>query len=225
MRIYLFIFCFLIGGALLITNTKVEAQTNNPSSPTSTRATSSIDRQGEPRTASSTPRMEERLASSTKRQEDRQELRNERQAALSVVRQQRVLNLSANISNRMEAAITRLYNIVGRLETRIQTLKNNGINTSEAEAKLREAANSLSEARTAIGNIDTLVKEATSSTEPQNRWTKVRETYKTTGEHIRKAHQALRETVSLLKVAVQSKETGVSEAVSQNEAASTTINQ
>lgn len=219
---------FIIASVLM--STTALAQAPEPTSATTTtpnldRPTSTPRERLETRMASSSERMEERQASSTLRQENRTELRNERQAALNELRQKRVLNLSANISNRMEAAISRLYNIVARLETRIATLKNNGVETSAAEAKLREAASYLSEAKALISNIDSLVNEATTSTEPQKRWANVRTTYQNTGSKIRSAHQALRETVALLKEAVIKAEGNASSAVNQNEATTTTTNQ
>lgn len=165
--------------------------------------------------ASSTPRetdtaLEERQQERNELIEERQEnrvetrenLREERQSALSEIRQQRVLNLSANISNRMEAAISRLFNIVERLEERIIKINATGVDTTAAESKLREAAQLLASARASLANIDTLVSEATSSPEPKTAWQNVRSVYLETGIQIRASHQSLRETVALLKVAI-----------------------
>lgn len=149
--------------------------------------------------------IEERQEVRTERVEERVELRNERQSVLTNVRQQRVLNLSANISNRMEAAIDRLFNIVERLEERILKLNTNGVDTEAASAKLREAAQLLASARATLGNIDTLVTEATTSPEPKTAWQAVRAVYQEAGAKIRAGHQALRETVALLKHAVTEK--------------------
>ncbi len=133
---------------------------------------------------------------------ERQKLREQRQVALTEVRQARVLNLAANISNRMEAAIERLYDIVGRFEARINKLKVSGVNTSAAEEKLRSAVQLLSKARATIGNIDTLVQNATTSNQPKTDWQNVKETYLEAGRLIRESHQALRETIALLKTAI-----------------------
>jgi hypothetical protein len=229
MRIYLFLFSFVILAGIMTVNTVVNAQTSTPETNTGIRPTSlpanNPPRGDEPRNGTSTNRLEERLASSTERREERQELRQERQVALNAIRQQRVLNLSANISNRMEAAISRLYNIVERTESRIITLKNQGVDTAASEEKLREATAYLSEAKAAILNIDTLVNEATTSNEPQNRWVEVRATYSNIAGYIRSAHQALRESLALLKTAVTEAELTTSEAVRQNTASSTDTNQ
>ena len=142
---------------------------------------------------------EERTEAIQARVSERQDLRNVRQAALESAKQERVLRLAANISNRMEAAISRLYTIIGRFEQRISKLKEVGVNTSVAEAKLREAAQLLAEAQIALQNIDSQVYGATTSTEPQAGWQTVRETYLKAGEQIRASHSALRETLALLK--------------------------
>jgi hypothetical protein len=151
---------------------------------------------------------------------ERQKLREQRQVALEEVRQARVLNLAANISNRMEAAIERLYDIVGRFEARINKLKVSGVNTSAAEEKLRSAVQLLSKARATLGNIDTLVQNATTSTQPKTDWQKVRVTYLEAGKLIRESHQALRETIALLKTDIANADLQRSAAV--NASSSTT---
>jgi exonuclease VII small subunit len=164
----------------------------------------------------------ERQASTSERIEARQELRTERQAALEEVRQKRVLNLAANISNRMEAAIARLYDIVARFELRVAKLKAAGVDTAAAEAKIREASQALAEARGALSPIDTLVNDATTSTEPQKNWTDVRSTYQTTAQLIRASHQALREAIALLKTAAADADLRRSAAVSKSSTTAST---
>jgi hypothetical protein len=146
--------------------------------------------------------IEQRQEVRTERIETRQTVREERQAALTSIKQQRILNLAANISNRMEAAIERIFNIIDRLETRIKKLNELGINTSSAEARLREAAQVVSEARAKLNNIDSLVQNATTAAEPKTAWQTVRQTYIETGSLIRKSHQSLREVITLLKAAI-----------------------
>jgi hypothetical protein len=166
---------------------------------------------------------EERQASTTERREaiaenqaERQAVRSEKQAALSAERQQRVLNLSANLSNRLEAAIARLYSITERFEARISKLKAAGVDTAAAEVELRAAAEHLAKAKTTLSTIDAQVQEATTSTEPQNRWLTVREIYTTAGASIRASHQSLRTTVSLLKTAMIESDLSRAEAVNNS---------
>lgn len=150
-----------------------------------------------------TTAVEERQANRAVQAEARQEVRAERQSALTKVRQERIINLSANISNRMDAAVERLFTIIGRLEARITKLSDNGVDTATATAALREAAASLSEAKVLLANIDTLVNGATTSEAPYSEWQSVREQYKKIGELIRQSHASLRKTVALLKEAVR----------------------
>ncbi len=165
--------------------------------------------------------LEERQENHEAAVEARQEVRAERQSALTEIRQQRVLNLSANISNRMEGAINRLFNIVERMEERINKLNAAGVDTTAATAKLREAAQLLAEARATLGNIDTLVFEATSSTEPKTAWQNVRTVYQEAGSQIRASHQALRESIALLKQAVTDRENQPAEVVAEDTATTT----
>lgn len=193
MRTYLFLFVsFIIIGAFA-TNTAV-AQTGT---------TTSVGTTTTPTSASSTSRLEERIASSTERREERQELQNQRQAALNAVRQQRVLNLSANLSNRLDAVSNRQLTIITRLESRINKMTTAGFDTAFASVKLREASDATSRAKSKLANIDNLVNSATTSTEPQNRWMSVRETYREIINDTKLAHMALKEVVTLLKGAVE----------------------
>lgn len=152
--------------------------------------------------------VESRQASSSLRQAARTEERAERQAALASFRQERVINLAANISNRMDAAVERLFDLVARLETRLQKLEQTGIDTSAAGSKLREASSTLAEAKTALSDIDALVYAATTSEQPRTKWQAVRERYTTVGSLIRTAHGELREAVALIKVAMSGGSTG-----------------
>ena len=155
-------------------------------------------------------------STSQDRVEQRQEMREEKRTTLQQVKQQRIINLSANISNRMEAAMTRFYNIISRLETRIEKLKQDNVDTASASTKLREASQLLAEAKTKLKDIDTLVINATTSEQPQSDWKEVRETYLEAGRLIRASHQALRETIALLKTAVAAADLQKSSAVSND---------
>lgn len=168
--------------------------------------------------ASTTEQRQETRADNT---EQRQTLRAERQTALQNVRQQRVLNLSANISNRMDSAIERIFTIITRIEQRIEKLKASGVDTAEAEVKLRESAQLLAEARATISDIDNIVYNATTSVEPKTAWQDVKAVYKETGALIRASHQALREVVALLKSAASEAELQTSAAVRTDNGAST----
>ncbi|HMO78018.1 MAG TPA: hypothetical protein PKD95_02370 [Candidatus Paceibacterota bacterium] len=192
--------------------TRVEAQETRQE----TRVESQETRQ-ENRTEAAELRQETRAENI----ETRQVLREERMGALAEVRQKRILNLSANISNRLEAAIARLFIISDRIAARIEKLAAAGIATSAASSKLREANDYLAQARANLANIDEQVYNATTSPEPRANWENVRATYAETSRLIRSAHQALRETISLLKAAVTERNQNPSAAVENSNAAAT----
>ncbi len=131
----------------------------------------------------------------------RQDLRSERRGALSEVRQQRIINLAANISNRMDAAVNRLFNIISRIESRIQKLSLNGVDTSAAQDSLQEASRTLAEARALLRDIDTLVYEATTNEGAYGKWEDLRTRYQTIASLIRGTQTSLRETIANLKEA------------------------
>ena len=184
----------LVASAFLLTCSAYAEESTSTTAGTTTNETT-IDRQNTLPTERG-ENLEARQEAREGRIETRQAVRADRQAALSEIRQQRVLNLSANISNRMDAAVTRLFSVVERLETRIEKLKQAGIDTAAAEAKLREAAEYVASARALLGNIDTLVYNATTSEQPLTNWQEVRTTYQEAARLIRASHQALRETIA-----------------------------
>ena len=208
----LFFSFFLIANAEEATSTQANTTTENKSGPSDERKLE-LFRGGSTSTEITT-------STENRSPEQRQELREEKKAALREIIQQRIINLSANMSNRMEAAIERFYNIIGRLETRIEKLKQSGVDTASAAAKLREASQLLAEAKTKLNNIDGLVYSATTSTQPKSDWKVVRETYQEAGRLIRASHQALRETVALLKTAVSEKGLQKSAAVTNDNSSS-----
>lgn len=195
---------FVLFSAIFITAYAQETASSTTEAPTETRATTTGDRGSalQEQQQERSELIEERQENRAEAVEARETVRTERQAALTEVRQQRVLNLAANISNRMEAAIGRLFTIVERLEGRISKLNAAGVDTAAAESKLREAAQLLASARAGLSNIDTLVTNATSAPTPKTAWQNVRTVYQQTGGQIRASHQALRETVALLKTAI-----------------------
>lgn len=181
-------FILVAGGFLLTYNAYAQESATTTTESTTTRPIN--------------PRPEERQAALEERVETRQAVRADRQAALSEIRQQRILNLSANISNRMDAAVARLFSVIERLETRIVKMQQTGFDTTAAETKLREAAEQVASARALLSNIDTLVYNATTSEQPLTNWQEVRTTYQEVARLIRASHQSLRETIALLKGSV-----------------------
>lgn len=188
-----------------------------PRGETGNTATSSPILPAETRPSTNTPpRQKEWQENRAENQAARQAPTAERQSALSLVRQQRITNLAANISNRMDAAITRLFSIIDRLETRIVTLTQRGVDTAAAEAALQRASLSLAEAQSLMSDIDTLVYQATTSEQPAADWQPLKERYRTVAGLIRTTHTELRAVIAALKTSVQSNSTGASDAVRNN---------
>lgn len=138
-------------------------------------------------------------------------------AGISERTQERITNLAANMSNRMEAALSRLRNISGRLSTRITLLEEKGVNTTDATLHLEAANTSLGEAALLLADIDALVFDATSSETPREKWVGTRQTFFDSRDRIKEAHVSLKSSLASLKEAVRISEggPGVREAVSQ----------
>lgn len=113
--------------------------------------------------------------------------------------QERIINLAANISNRFDGLIARLDNIAGRLQKRIDKQKLEGYDVSAAETSLATARAELTAAKDEMRTIDTSVRQAIGSIDPRGEWRGVRAKFLTTRDHIKAAHAALRETITLLK--------------------------
>lgn len=125
---------------------------------------------------------------------------------LSPSTQTRLLNLSANLSNRYDAAILRLEKISQRLEKRLAKIHQQGFDTAAAEKPLESALAYLQEARATLQNIDTQVSSFVYAKNPALEWPKVKTTYTNTHTLLTNAKQNLGETISLLKSApVQTK--------------------
>jgi len=157
--------------------------------------------------------------------ENRPEIRDERRNALSELIQKRVINLAANISNRFDAAAARLTNISGRLDSRIEKLKSQGVNTEIAEAELAEAQTALSEVTNGMRAIDEIVYESVTSETPRQTWQEVRTLFGEAKTDLLAAKTSLRAAVAALKVAITEAETGqgVSDAVDSDNATSSSL--
>ena len=141
-------------------------------------------------------------------------MREERRMALTQNIQDRLVNLAHNVTDRLDAATTRMANIIGRLYTRIEKLRALGVDTSVAETKLKEATkklNKTSDDLAAIGSIRNVV----SSDSPREAFVSVRAQFVNVRTSLLEIHALLRETVALLKEATRKAESerGVSSAV------------
>lgn len=141
-----------------------------------------------------------------------------RRAELQTRAQDRIINLSANISNAMDAAVIRLQNIVSRLHSRINKLKALGVDTTQAEASLQSAQDAIDSAINELSNIDEQVAEVVGSEDVKTAWAETKAVYLSVHNHLKTARSELRATVAALKEAIAATELnrGVSDAVRSN---------
>jgi hypothetical protein len=118
---------------------------------------------------------------------------------LSVGKQTRIINLAANISNKLEATMTRFDTIIARLERRIEKMEAEGYDVREAKTKLTKAQNSLSAGRSEIMDIDGVVTQMSSSENPKSGWIKVRSSFKSAYVSVRETKQSLKDVITLLR--------------------------
>lgn len=147
----------------------------------------------------------------------------EKRAALSGQMQERMKMLSGNVKERITKTISRLQDLADRLDVRMATLEERGVDTTEAEAALEEARAKLEEALAALAGIDTDVEYAATSETPKEDWAGARAQFAAVHTLIKEAHALLRTSVAALKEAVMEAglERGASAAVS-NDASTTT---
>ncbi len=77
--------------------------------------------------------------------------------SFSIQKQNRLTNLSANISNRFDALVSRLQNIATRLESRANKMEQQGYEVTSARTSLTTAQQSMQKAQDNLVAIDTLV--------------------------------------------------------------------
>lgn len=146
----------------------------------------------------------EQLVRQTRTDEQRSALLQSRTATepvLSDRTRERIINLAANVSNRLEAAIARLEQIAARLEQRIDTDAQTGAETASARVALEVAQTSLAEARSIVSTIDEDVHKAVNAQRPREAWLYVHTLYTDTHEALRAAHTALRISINELRAA------------------------
>lgn len=94
---------------------------------------------------------------------------------LSVQKQNRVLNLTANIANRMDAAHSRLIQITSRLERRVDKIEAAGSPVTVAQADIENAKRTLATVADQLSIIDQVLYQALSSENPQQDWLAARQ--------------------------------------------------
>lgn len=152
------------------------------------------------------------------RTENRAEIREDARIRLSENIQNRIRNLSENVTDRLTAVVERYENIFTRLDSRIAKLTSAGIDTSTAEERLADAKVLVGNAKEMIASLAS-IESIFSSETPRESFAQVRTEILEIRSTLRGAHQALLDTVSLLKEAVLLSEQGqgASDAVRQND--------
>lgn len=105
--------------------------------------------------------------------------------------QERIINLAANISNRLDATMFRLVQIETRLATRIAQFTTEGYDTGVANIYRDQALENIQTARDTLASIDNEVMTAVTSADVVTAWRDVRATYELAANEIRAAHLAL----------------------------------
>ncbi|MEZ4200171.1 MAG: hypothetical protein R3B69_01025 [Candidatus Paceibacterota bacterium] len=95
-------------------------------------------------------------------------------STLSPAEQQRIFNLAANVSNKIEAATTRLYDIIDRMERRARKLAASGAEYEQTATGVAEGLanerNELTRVTSALEGIDQRMYEAVTAADPKTAW-------------------------------------------------------
>lgn len=116
---------------------------------------------------------------------------------LQRVAQTRLMNLAANMSNRMDSAVARLQNVTGRLNSRLGKMEIEGKDVTAARTELALAQSKLDEAKRNLATIDTEVNAFVGSATPRENWNNLKNTYLNTRALIITAHQSILATINL----------------------------
>lgn len=141
----------------------------------------------------------EQATTTEKKPDSVREITPERQVALSAQTQKRITNLAANLSNRFDVVIERLFNVMNRMESRLNKLEENGQDVGQARNYLVTARDSLNRAKANMSNIDSQVSMMVGSTNPREEWRSLKSTYSSTRELVRSAHADMRAAILSLK--------------------------
>lgn len=141
----------------------------------------------------------EQSTTTEKQPAEAQEVTPERQVTLNARTQERITNLAANLSNRFDVVIERLFNVMNRMESRLNKLEASGQDVGQARKYLVTARDSLNRAKANMSDIDTQVSMVVGSTNPREEWRGLKATYSSTRELVRSAHADMRAAILSLK--------------------------
>ncbi|MEL6805219.1 MAG: hypothetical protein AAFO91_15720 [Bacteroidota bacterium] len=118
---------------------------------------------------------------------------------LSAEQQTRIINLAANISNKMEATVERLTQISSRMLARNNLLDIEPEVRSEVDRTIGRVDPLLNEARGILGSMDTRVREAVTAENPREAWRSVRALYLSSKQNLRDVKGLLVSSHTLMK--------------------------
>ena len=127
------------------------------------------------------------------------ELINEVERPLNTLAQNRIINLAANISNRLDSALTRLLTIHTRMESRAEIMGAAGLDTSTAIITLEKSKMLLVRSQEQLASIDSLVYYATTAPTPKLAWMAVSTKYKGIATDLRESKALLITALAQLK--------------------------
>lgn len=154
------------------------------------------------RTASTSTGQERQEARQEERQERREDRQAERRAKLGEIMERRL----GNLEQMFELRVDWLDNIITRIESRMVKLSANGVDTSEANAKLATAKTALVATRAEIAGVMDQAEAALTSNTPLQSFRGIKGVIGGLSEEIKAVHRQLVEVITLLKNAVSLRE-------------------
>lgn len=115
--------------------------------------------------------------------------------------QLRILAYIERVERRFNAALERLAGLGSRIESQTQKMNERGVDTSETEALLSTAYDSMVSAEAGVKLFIEKAEEAVQSDTPRDSFAEVRETLNNAKEEIKSTHQAFVDAVVALKAA------------------------
>lgn len=124
-------------------------------------------------------------------------VRPQTRGALGVEAQNRIRNLTANVTNRFSAALSRMDAISARLESRIGKMSIAGRETADASEKLAEVQAAIARARVALSEIGS-IDAAVSGDSPRDAYQVIRRQFADIRLELGNIQVLLRETLTIL---------------------------
>jgi len=127
---------------------------------------------------------------------------SDRRLTLSPTAQTRITNLTANLSNRLDAHVRRQANVLGRLQSRLNITAAAGTDVLAASSTCSEATATLEKAKAELNTIDQMVSQFIQSENPRAHWLKLRTTYSTIYTDLVSAHSLTQRCLLALETAL-----------------------